>query len=213
MTDVPGDAQVKSVVDGAPAVPVVVPPGDAPGKNAQPTIKVGDKVFAADDVTGILNAKTGLEAENKAIKAKLEAYETEKLSEKEKLEKQIKAKDEENATLKQAMLNTKVGSALAAKGVTIKPELLNLNVTDESQIENAVQKLISENPGLVTKPGQQFIPPGHAAPPGNPPGATDKEAELMERYSRAVSKEDLAAIDKEYYELRGIKPPEVKKSI
>jgi hypothetical protein len=178
-------------------------PADAPGQHAQPTIKVGDKVFAADDVTGILNAKTGLEAENKAIKAKLDAFETAQLSEKERLEKQIKETNEENAKLKRENLDTKVGQALRDKGIAINPKLLNLGVTDESQIETAVQNLIKENPALVSKsPGATTFPPGTVPPAAAPPSA-DVESEIKRKFETAKTTAEFAQADKELAAMRG----------
>jgi hypothetical protein len=215
MVDNPGDAQGKpSAVDGAPAAPAAAPPREPAGTNGQPsTIKVGDKEFRAEDVQGILAAKAGLEAEKGELKKKLDAYESEKLSEKERLEKEKKTLAEENAALKRSVLNGKVSQALAKAGVAIKAELLNLQITDESQIETAVQNLIRENPALVIRAaGGQPAPPGAPSPASPPPGG-DIEKELEQGFANCSTLKEYKELETRLYAMRGQKPPEGRKPI
>lgn len=215
MPENPGDGQgTNAAAQGAGAGDPAAPPREPAGDKGQPsTIKVGDKEFRAEDVLGILNAKAGLEAEKADLKKKLDAFESEKLSEKEKLEKVNRELAEENARMKRSVLDSKVAQALAAKGVALNPALLNLGITDESQIETAVQNLIKENPALLHKgAGQPPGPPG-TAPPSDPPPGGDIEKDLEQAFSRATSLKEYKEIEARLYALRGQKPPEGRKPI
>lgn len=216
MPETPGDGQGNNAAaQGAGAAGSAAPPREPAGNNGQPsTIKVGDKEFRAEDVLGILNAKAGLEAEKAELKKKLDSFETEKLSEKEKLEKSNKELAEENARMKRSVLDSKIAHALAAKGVTLNPALLNLGITDESQIETAVQNLINENPALAGKAaaGAQAAPPGSAPPAGSPPGG-DIEKELESAFANATTMAEFKEAEKKLYAARGQKPPEGRKPI
>jgi hypothetical protein len=204
---VEGQAPISPAPQVAAAAPAPAP-GDAPGQHAQHTIKVGDKEFRADDVQGILNAKAGLEAEKNELKKKLDAYETEKLSEKEKAEKRTKDLETENAALKKSVFTSKVQRALDAKGIKVNASILALDVMDESQIDAAVQKLVTENPGLAGKPAgpDQHLPPGSHSPTDAPP-ATDREEDFKKRFDEARTDAEFEKIDAEYRAYRGIKPP------
>lgn len=214
MLENPGDAQGKSVVEGAPAAPPVAPPREPAGTQGQPTITVGDKTFAASDVEGILNAKNGLEREVAEQKKKINEFETAKLSEREKLEKEKADLAMENAALKKSVMTSKIQAALDAKGVKIKADILNLQVTDESQIDGAVQNLIKDNPGLVSKaaPGTGNIPPGTAPPAGAPPSA-DAEAEILRKFENAKTPEEYKQAEKEYANLTGRHTREERKAL
>lgn len=213
MPENPGDAQAKSVVDGAPAAKIEAPPREPAGDHGQPTIKIGDKTFAASDVEGILNAKAGLEREKAEMKKKIDEYEAAKLSDKEKLEKEKSDLAAENAALKKSVLTSKIQAALDAKGVKVKAEILNLQVADESQIETAVQNLIKDNPVLVSKatPGGN-VPPGTAPPAGAPPSA-DAEAELKRKFDKAKTPQEFEQAEKEYANLHGPHTREERKPL
>jgi len=200
----------------APAAPSPgsgTPSPDAGSQNAQhaESIKIGDNVFTAAQIEAAIRAKTGLEATNKDLKTKLDAAEAKDLSDKEKAEKENVTLKEENAKLKAANLNAKIQRKLDEKGVKFTAEAWNHGITDENQIDDAVQKLIKENPGIVKAGGPAapgiVTPPVGSAPPVETPGAGNAEAELMQKYAKAKTPVEIAALDKEYYDLRGQKPP------
>ena len=190
------------------------PPLEPAGKQGQPIIKIGDNTFTPEDVQGLLGKATGLEQANIEMKKKIDALEAKELTEKQLLEKQTKQLTEENASMKKTLLNGKIERALAAKGVNLKSEYLNLGVTDESQIETAVQKFINENPGAVGsgKPLPGNIPPGMSPPAGAPPSG-DSEAELMQKFKAARTPEEFAKLNAEYHNMRGTHPREEGKII
>jgi hypothetical protein len=214
MADNPGDAQGKSVVAGDPAEKKAAPPVDAPGNNAQPTITIGDKKFTADDVEGLFNAKVGLERANTEKQKKLDEIEASKLSDKERLEKEKSDLAAENAALKKSVLTSKIQAALDAKGVKIKADILNLQVTDESQIDTAVQNLIKDYPALVSKasPGTGNVPPGTVPPAGAPP-SEDAEAEIRRKFENAKTPQEFEQAEKEYSNLTGRHTREERKAL
>jgi hypothetical protein len=217
MTEQPGAGQAGASqtppAQQAGAENLAAASGDAQSKHAQPTIKIGDKTFAASDVEGIYNAKIGLDRENADLKKKLDEYESRGLTVQQKLEKEKADLAAENAALKKSVLNSRIQAALDAKGVHVKAGILNLEIADESQIEGAVQKLVSEYPGLVgSKPLPGNIPPGMPPPAGAPP-ASDSEAELMQKFRNARTSEELAKLNAEYHNLRGTHPREEGKII
>ena len=197
------------------------PPREAGSQNVQhdQKIKIGDNEFTAADIQGILSKAAGFEKESKEIKEKLEKLEAKDLSDKEKAEKDAAKLREENKTLREQNLNSKIQTKLDEKGVQLKAIAWNHGVTEETGIDDAVQKLINENPGIIKAPGQpkpgtNFGPPGSSAsPPGEPPAGTDQEKELEQKYKAAKTAEELAKLDREYFDLRGVKPPEGRQAI
>ncbi|HUX29236.1 MAG TPA: hypothetical protein VMV78_01270 [Thiobacillus sp.] len=200
----------------APAAPSPgsgTPSPDAGSQNAQPvqSIRIGNNVFTTADIEAVIKAKMGLDATNKDLKTKLDAAEAKDLSDKEKAEKENVTLKEENLKLKAANLNAKIQRKLDEKGVKFTAEAWNHGITEESQIDEAVQKLIKENPGIVKAAGPAapgtVTPPVGSAPPVETPGAGNFEAELMQKYAKAQTPAEIAALDKQLYDLRGQKPP------
>lgn len=210
-----GADPTKNAPPAAPAPGSGAPSGDAPSQNAQhadTSIKIGDNVFTAADIAAALNAKKGLEDTNKSLKDKLEEIEQKDLDEKTKAEKRAEKAEKENEALKAQLLNSKIQAKLDEKGVAIKADIWNHGITDDRKIDEAVQKLINENPGIVRTdgrpaPGSGQRPPGGPAPPTETPGAGDVEREIMQRYEQAKTPEEFRKLDEEYYTLRGVRPP------
>ena len=209
-----GADPTRTVTPAAPSPGSGTPSPDAGSQNAQhaESIKIGDNVFTAADIEAVIKAKTGLDTTNKDLKTKIEELEAKDLSDKDKAVKEAEKLKVENAALKQKVLNAAIQRKLDEKGVGFTAEAWNHGITDENMIDDAVQKLIKENPGIVkaggpAAPGTVQLPVGSAPPPTETPGAGNAEKELLQKYSKAKTPAEIAALDKEYYDLRGQKPP------
>jgi len=208
-----GGNQAAAAGGAAGTTPATAIPGPGQGQTApaaEAAITVGDQVFKASDVQGILTAKRGLEKQNKDLEARLAEHEKAKLSDVEKAQAEAKKAKEDNARLAKRLADSIVQAELGRAGIKIKAEDLNLGIEGEADALEKVQKFIKDNPGLATTPqgaaGQvntSGLPAGQSPSPAAAATAADKEKQLIEAFNNATTPAQYAAAKKALDEFRG----------
>lgn len=208
-----GGTQAAAAGGAAGTTQTTANPGPGQGQTApaaEATITVGDQVFKASDVQGILTAKRGLEKEKKDLEAKLAEHEKAKLSDVEKAQADAKKAKEDNARLAKRLADSIVQAELDKAGIKIKAEHLNLGIEGEGDALEKVQKFIKDNPGLATTQqgtaGQvntSGLPAGQSPSPAAAATAADKEKQLIEAFNNAKTAKEWEAAKKALDEFRG----------
>jgi len=238
MPDIPGAAgQTVTPGAGVEQNPTIPPPGSEGVKSMDGTPKPSEffiiegmgKVTPAD-VVAISTAKSSLEKSLRTVKREKADLEQKvgppttpakpgdpppsKDPELEGMKKQI-AED------RQELIREKIQIRLAKHGIEIDPRFLNIRAEKLSDVDDAVQGFIDANETLVSmfkKKGEGTqnegnkpngtVPPRRTDSPGNPPPATDKEAEIKSKFDQASATGDEKLwneANKELAEYRGEK--------